>query len=138
MYEKQKIFIHRLIWLVLLIVTVGVSIKYWTDWLQNSESIWDLLVIFLDIFIPTFFICTLLLSCKIYDYNGTEIIVYAGWYHHYIKVSEKLMDEHNTIQFFTPIVMSATMNDGTVLQATISLTNRISLKINNQLYTKEK
>ena len=95
-------------------------------------------LIFIDIIIFSIFIGTLLLSCKIYDFNGIEILVYAGWYHHYIKVNDVPVDEHNTLISFTPIVLSATLENGTVLQATISLTNRISLKINNKLYLKRK
>lgn len=45
-------------------------------------------------------------------------------------------DEHNTIMSFTPIYLSCTLEDGTNLQATVSLTNRISLKINDLLYTR--
>lgn len=94
--------------------------------------------IFADIFIFAFFIASLFLSYKIYDYNGAEIIVYAGWYHHYIKVSQVMLDEHNTIISFSPIILSTTLGNGTKIQATISLTNRISLKINDQLYPNRK
>lgn len=90
--------------------------------------------IYIDLFILTFWICSLLLSCKIYNYNGKKILVYAGWFHHYIEVDGRYMDEHNTLMSFTPIELSCTLDDGTLLQARISLTNRISLKINNQLY----
>lgn len=134
MYEKGKILAHKLIWFVLLIITIVVSIVFW---LTLPNGLWYILVMMLDAFVPLFFICALLLSCKIYRYNGMEIIVYAGWYHHYIKVSGVLVDTHNTILSYTPIVLSATLEDGTELQATISLTNRISLKINNKLYLKE-
>lgn len=47
------------------------------------------------------------------------------------------MDENNTIIGFSPIYLSTNLPDGTYLQATISTMNRISLKINNVLYTKE-
>ena len=140
MYEKKKLLIRKLVWFALLIVTVGISIKYWKDWLFEStlSELWIWLIMFLDIIVPLFLIGSLLLSCKVYDYDGKEVIVYAGWFHHYMKVSGVPLDEHNTIMYFTPIVLSTTLKDGTILQATISLTNRISLKINNQLYTKEK
>ena len=88
----------------------------------------------IDVIIFTFWICSWLLSCKVYNYNGKKILVYAGWFHHYIEVDGRYMDEHNTLMSFTPIELSCTLDDGTLLQARISLTNRISLKINNQLY----
>ena len=88
----------------------------------------------LDVIILTFWICSWLLSCKVYNYKGKKILVYAGWFHHYIEVNGRYMDEHNTLMSFTPIELSCTLDDGTLLQARISLSNRISLKINNQLY----
>lgn len=75
----------------------------------------------------------LLLSYREYDYNGKKVSVYAGWYHHNIRVNGELCDEHNTIMSWTPIKLSTTLEDGTKLDATISLTNRISLKANNRL-----
>ena len=93
-----------------------------------------MILIYGGIFIFIFFIGTLLLSCKIYNYNGNEIVVYAGGFHHYIKVNGIKTDEHNTIISYTAIHLSCTLDDGTLLDATISMTNRISLKINNKLY----
>lgn len=87
-----------------------------------------------DIFILAFFIGSLFLSYRVYNYNSNEIIVYAGWYHHYIKVNGEKSDEHNTVFFYVPIILSCRLNDGTELEATISVMNRIALKINNRLY----
>ena len=86
-----------------------------------------------DIFIFAGFVCSLFLSCKAYEYNGDEIVVYAGWYHHYIKINGVKTDEHNTLMYMTPILLSCTLEDGTDLQATITLTNRISLLYGNAL-----
>ncbi len=97
-----------------------------------------MLFIYGDIFVFAFFIASLLLSYKNYEYNDNEIIVYAGWYHHYIKVNGNKIDEHNTLVSFTAIPLSCTLDDGTDIKVTITMTNRISLKINNQLYTKRK
>lgn len=84
-----------------------------------------------------FFISALLLSCNVYIYNDKKIVVYAGWYHHYILINGEKYDEHNTIMFFTPILLSASLDDGSEVKATISLTNRIALKINGKLCEKE-
>lgn len=84
------------------------------------------------------FIDSLFLSCREYEYNGTNIVVYAGFYHHYIKVNGKIFDEHNTIVSFTAIPLSCTLDDGTDIEVVITLTNRISLKINNRLNTNYK
>lgn len=79
------------------------------------------------------FIVSLLLSCKTYDYCGNQIIVYAGWYKHFIKINGTKYDEHNTFISFTSIKMSCTIDNNAFVETTISLTNRISTKINGRL-----
>ncbi len=83
-------------------------------------------------------ISSLLLSCKVYQYNEQTIIVYAGWYHHYLKINDEIFDEHNTILSYSAITLSCKLANDTEVIATISLTNRIALKINGKLYTKPK
>lgn len=78
-----------------------------------------------------FFILSLLLSCKHYTYNGDHIIVYSGWFKHYIKVNGRKYDEHNTLM--TALRMSCTLDDGANAEVVISLTNRIALKVNGRL-----
>lgn len=85
-----------------------------------------------------YFISVLLLTCSIYLYNDKKIVVYAGWYHHYILVNGEKYDEHNTLISFTPITLTATLDDGSEVKATISLTNRVALKINGKLCEKER
>ncbi|MBR5387965.1 MAG: hypothetical protein IK147_00685 [Clostridia bacterium] len=75
----------------------------------------------------------LLLSYKEYDYSGKKISVYAGWCHHTLRVNGEIYDEHTTLISWTPICLSTTLDDGTKLEATITLTNRISLKANDKL-----
>lgn len=94
----------------------------------------SMILIFADIVLFVLFFSSMLLNCKVYDYEGNQIIIYAGWCHHYIKVNGEKYDEHNTIATFTPIKLNCKLDDGTVLDATISLSNRISLKINDRLY----
>lgn len=102
---------------------------------DDSNEFISLCIFFfsLCILLP-FFIGSLFLSCKEYDYLGKQIVVYAGWCHHYIKVDGIKTDEHNTLISHTAIQLSCTLFDGTNIQATITLSNRISLKINNLLY----
>ena len=82
------------------------------------------------------FISSLLKGYREYDYNGKIISVYSGWYHHTLRVNGIKYDEHNTLSSFTPIKLSTTLDDGSKLEATISLSGRISLKINDKLVTK--
>ena len=87
-------------------------------------------------FLALYFLDTLLgLSCKVYEYNGNEIVVYSGWYHHYLKVNDEKVDESNTLSSFVPIFLTTTLEDGTLIEANFSsLNHRISLKINTKLY----
>ena len=81
----------------------------------------------------TFFILSLMLCYKEYYYNGNKISVYAGWYHHTLKVNGVKCDEHNTITSYVPIKLSTTLDDGTIIDVTISLSNRITIKANDRL-----
>ena len=83
-----------------------------------------------------FLIASLLLSYKEYDYNGKKLSVYAGWFHHTLRVNGEKCDEHSTLLYFTPIKLSTTLDDETKLEATITLTNRITLKANDKLLNK--
>ena len=86
----------------------------------------------LAIFSFAFLISALLLSYKEYEYNGNKISVYAGFYHHTLKINNEIVDEHNTLIFITPISLDSIINDELV-EAKISTMNRISLKINKKL-----
>ena len=81
-------------------------------------------------------ICALLISYKECYIDGKPITVYAGFYHHTLRIDGELCDEHNTIFSFTPIKLSTTIKDGTKIEATISLTNRIAIKVNDKLCKK--
>ena len=92
-------------------------------------------------FIPVtilLFVQSLLLCYREYEHNGQTIEIYAGYYNHYIKVNSEKYDEHKTLVTFSPIVLSCTLESGDKIQSTISLTNRVSLKINDKLYTNKK
>ncbi len=91
-------------------------------------------MLFVAIIALVFFIASLLLSCREYYYNGNDIVVYAGWFHHYIKVNGIKYDEHNTIVSHVAIPLSCTLDDGTDIEVVITLTNRISMKISDRLY----
>ena len=105
-------------------------VSYDFDTTNNSRFLYAFLIVAIPMLI-----CSLCLSYKEYDYNGQIISVYAGWFHHTLRVNGELCDEHNTLFSWTPIFLSTTLNDGTVLAATISHANRIALKANNRLIT---
>ena len=140
--EQKFIFYNRLIWFLItaasIVLTIyGLSYSYNDFEYGDGDGLAFLALVyilpFVDIVIFSVFVSTLLLNCKTYLYRGSSILVYAGFCNHYIKVNGVKCDEHNTLISFTPIVMSCKLDDGTTLQATISMTNRIALKANDKL-----
>ena len=114
--------------------------SYELDYLDFSAELEFLDFVYLFyFFIPAsiiLFINSLVLCYKKYEYNEKVIEVYAGYYNHYIKVNGEKYDEHKTLATFSPIVLSCTLDSGEKMQATISLTNQISLKLNDKLLQK--
>ena len=130
--DKKKIKTHKTIWLIIwaisLIAAVCLTVFY-----VYAFPLFLLLVLFISCFlVPAMFV-----SCRVYDFNGNIITVYAGSSHHYLKVNGKIMDEYTAFFRNSPIYLSTNLPDGTYLQATITTMNRVSLKINNVLYTVE-
>lgn len=87
----------------------------------------------LSLLVMCWLIDSFLLSCKKYNVDGCEIIVFAGFANHYIKANGVKIDEYKTVFKFSPITMNATLENGKVITATVSTTNRIAVKINNRL-----
>ena len=143
--EKRKLFIHRIVWFAILSLCVVFTIILFAQIFDdNSQLNNDYLILYLilpiimpylDLVMLAFFICTLTYSTKAYCYNGNVIVVYAGASHHYLKVNGVIVDEYVSSMAFHPIRLSSTLSDGSIINATVSLSNRISLKINNKLYT---
>lgn len=139
LYGKIKIAFYRLLFTFLLVAGVIAPIM-----LQNNASVlpggaayfsvWLTAFIYTDAILFVVWVSSWFLSCKGYKYDDKKIVIYAGWFHHCLKVNGRYMDEYNTFITFTPIDLSCVLNDGTPLQVRISLANRITLKINNQLY----
>ncbi len=114
---------------------IQLEVYSFVDYIDEYYFIFFLFM-YLDTIPLCFFIASWLLSYKEYEYNGNTIIVYAGFYHHYISVNGIKFDEHNTLISYTPIYLSCTL-DSEKFDVTISLTNRISLKVNNVLYAEK-
>ena len=78
-------------------------------------------------------IFALLYSYKEIVYNGKKISVYAGKFHHNLRIDGVKVDEHNTLFYLTPIKLSTTLDNEEKIDVTISLASRISLKVNDRL-----
>ena len=139
MKEKKKLLIIKIVWSVIFVLSIIVPLIVTFSLEEGSlaRTIIASICIYIVVIFLALWITALTLSCKIYNFKQQEILVYAGASKHYIKVNGKIYDEHNTIVSFTPIVLSCTLESGDKIQATITLTNRISLKINDVLYRNE-
>ena len=135
MKEEYRIVFHRLFWFILLVISIIVFVSYYGD--KNIHNSQNFIILEIDaiclVFSFVFFGASLFLSYKEYNYFGKQLSVYAGWFHHTLRVNGEVCDEHNTITSWTPIKLSTTLYDGTKIDATITLTNRISLKANDKL-----
>ena len=133
---EQKIKIQRIAGASLFVLSTIITILFFSlaDPLNYRFFYQAIQVTLLGWLSLCYFIGTLLLLVKHYRYSDKEITIYAGWFYNYLKIDGEVLDEHNTFVTFTAIVLSCTLDDGTRLQATISLTNRIALKINDRLY----
>lgn len=131
--DKKKIKTHKticlVIWAISLIATACLTVFCF--------YVFYILFIYVFLFISCFLVPAMFVSCRVYDFNGNIITVYAGSSHHYLKVNGKIMDEYTAFFRNNPIYLSTNLPDGTYLQATITTMNRVSLKINNVLYTVE-
>lgn len=129
LHEEKKLLTRKLFWFLLVVIGCIICIK-------ASEDLWEwcTLLFLIELIIVVFFFGSLSLSCKTYTYKDYEIIVYAGWFHHYIKVNNEIVDEHNTLITYVPITLESTLDSGEKIFARISTFNRISLKINDKLY----
>lgn len=118
--EEKKLLIRKLFWFFLTVIGCIVCVKAFYE-------LWDLTIslICFEIIIILFFICALSLSCKVYTYKNYQIIVYAGWFHHYIKVNEEIVDEHNMLISYVSITLETTLDSGEKIFARISTFNRL-------------
>lgn len=146
--EKLKIKFRRWFWFAVMVVC---AIVFYKDWGKAENSYGDSYVItdgteseFLQLTTRQcvcviscgvalgFWIVSLISTCKKYQFSEWTIIVYAGKYHRYIKIDDELYDEHNTLMNLSPIYLSCEV-EGHKVEATISVFNRITLKIDGKL-----
>lgn len=125
--ERRKVLALRIICLLCAFIFTIIAIVFFCK--KSYESS---LVGIMFIWIALTFLCALLIrNYKSYIYNGKKIIVYSGFYHHYLKVDGQIVDEENTSISFTPIFLNYNLDEN--IQAKISISNSISIKINGIL-----
>ncbi len=84
------------------------------------------------IFAIPLFISSLFLSYKEYFYNGIKISVYAGFFHHTLRINGIKQDEHSAF-FFIKIFLSTSLDGETLVEAKITSFNRIVVKVNGKM-----
>lgn len=104
----------------------------------EATLIFSIIVLLVVFFVlpPTFPLWIRNFTCKCREYSVGEhrILVYAGHSHFYIKVDGIKYDEIVRFALFTTTELHTTLDDGSILDASITPTfKRIRFKVNNRL-----
>lgn len=130
--EKQRMV--RL-WSYILILTIIFNVLFFT-FAIGSDFMWAIIVAYpLIAWDSVALVCWIMSFCikyKKFNIDNNEIEVYAGFSNHYIKVNGELKDEYKSSFSFTPIKLSCLINNKK-LEITISLSNNITIKFNDEL-----
>lgn len=81
---------------------------------------------------------SLFIQCKTYtvltqDGGSYQIVVFAGSFHHYVKVDGRKLDEHREWWPFSSTFMRCTTPNGDFVEVSISAWRYIKVKVNNQM-----
>lgn len=99
---------------------------------SNTEYVLGIAII-VNVMLFALLVQSLTMSCKIYNYNGSEILVYAGFMHRYLKVDGVKVDERSTAFTYGTVNLNFMTPDGAAVLASITRMNRITLMVNNQI-----
>lgn len=138
--EKERVDQHRTRWIVIFGISIILNIII-DPFAANGN---DLLLMFNFVIIGwlfpmlsfAFFINSLFIKFKEYNYNEIKIGIYVGFYHHYLKINGIKCDEYNTLFSLTPIKLSTVIENNIKIEATISTSNAVSVKVNDILIEK--
>ena len=139
MSEKTILYIHKITWFSLSTLLIILSIIIEPDISSKTSTFFWYLLISLTPISFCIFIISLTLSYKETKYFDNEtstyktISVYAGFFHHWLKVNHILADEYNTSFFVTPIRLNTIIEENIKIDVTISTMNKITIKINTKL-----
>lgn len=147
--EKERIKQHRIIGGILFLVSIILfiivrpvrSLEYFA-YNDYNISVIILFIFLLSVcFIFSFFSFVLFIGSfnikfEEYEYNDIKIGVYAGFYHHYLKINGMKCDEYNCSTSFSLIKLSTVIENNIKIEATISTSNAVSVKVNDILIEK--
>ena len=133
----KKLRIEKIIFCIVFVLIVIVPLFAVGIWALANGAVYNgIMLIILSILGGMIIIVLVWLgaSCAEYDYEGKKILVYCGFYHHFMQIDGTVVDEHNTLLYITPINLSNIDESGVDYESEISLTGRIKMKINGKLY----
>ena len=131
--EKKFILVNLLVWFFASVFLIIFGYCY------EPQDVYSIAPDTCIIFGFTFAICFIIMlffgpKCKCYHYEKFNIVIYAGYRNHYLKINDEIYDEYVCSFVFSPIKLSASLENGTLLEATLSPSNTIKLKVNGKLY----
>lgn len=113
-------------------VAICELLAYDISYESNTEYVLGIAII-VNVMLFALLVQSLTMSCKIYNYNGSEILVYAGFMHRYLKVNGVKVDERSTAFTYGTVNLNFMTPDGAAVLASITRMNRITLMVNNQI-----
>lgn len=129
---KKVRLICFMIFAVSLVLFIVYAVKSKTD--DYGATFFFIISIYFFVFALVFFICAFTnCRCKRYLFDGNEIVVYAGFRNHYLKVNGELCDEYVASICFSAIYLKTTVNGDCYVEAKISTANKISVQANGKL-----
>lgn len=132
--EQKKILISRIGLLIIFIVSMPIACICFAKLDSDYGLIISIVGIYVAVFSFSFLLASLIsVRCRVYYYNDNKIIIYGGFYKHYVKLNDEIVDEHNTLFCMTHIILEFDFDDGAKGMVRLSTTNHITFKINNKL-----
>ncbi len=113
-------------------VAICELLAYDISYESNTEYVLGIAII-VNVMLFALLVQSLTMSCKIYNYNGSEILVYAGFMHRYLKVNGVKVDERSTAFTYGTVNLNFMTPNGAAVLASITRMNRITLMVNNQI-----
>ena len=126
--EKKIVLITRIV--IFAIIAFGATFNL----VANGTSYWWSSLLAAALFALLFFACQ---KVKTYDYDGKKIVVYSGFFNHYLKVDGEKYDERKCFSSFVPIYLSCEVDD-LFIETTISTWNFITTKVNGKMQYPER
>ncbi len=142
--EQIKLRVRRIFWWVMLGVSSVVSLIAFLLYQEDLDEIAATVGgIALMVAIVSAWLCfsRAFFKCKVFEYEGREILVYVGAIHYYIKVDGEILDKKTQLIrvlpysiVVLPIYLSCTVDDDLWITVDVGAFRSTKIKINDKLY----